>query len=190
MPFLARRLLDLRGRPLLEDHLADVVGQVEQLADRRAPLVAGAAALDAADALVERVRVLERRIEPRFLEQRARRPAPAACSAWQMMRTSRCASTQLSAETNWYASTPMFRKRPSTSSTLLAWTVVNTRWPVSAELMAICAVSVSRISPTMILSGIVAQDRAQAARERQPLLLVDRDLRDARAAGTRPDPRS
>ena len=70
-----------------------------------------------------------------------------------MLRTSRCASTQLSADTNWYASTPMFRKRPSTSSTLLAWTVVNTRWPVSAELIAICAVSVSRISPTMILSG-------------------------------------
>ena len=47
----------------------------------------------------------------------------------------------------------MFRKRPSTSTTLLAWTVVNTRCPVSAALMAICAVSVSRISPTMILSG-------------------------------------
>jgi hypothetical protein len=47
----------------------------------------------------------------------------------------------------------MFRKRPSTSTTLLAWTVVNTRWPVSADWMAICAVSGSRISPTMILSG-------------------------------------
>ena len=29
------------------------------------------------------------------------------------------------------------------------------------------------------LVGVVAQDRAQAARERQPLLLVDRNLRDA-----------
>jgi hypothetical protein len=47
----------------------------------------------------------------------------------------------------------MLRKRPSTSTTLLAWTVVNTRWPVSADWMAICAVSSSRISPTMILSG-------------------------------------
>ena len=37
--------------------------------------------------------------------------------------------------------------------TLLAWTVVNTRWPVSADWIAICAVSGSRISPTMILSG-------------------------------------
>src|ERR1022692_1030004 len=38
-------------------------------------------------------------------------------------------------------------------TTLLACTVVKTRWPVSAELMAIWAVSWSRISPTMILSG-------------------------------------
>ncbi len=47
----------------------------------------------------------------------------------------------------------MFRKRPSTSKTLLACTVVKTRCPVSADWMAICAVSESRISPTMILSG-------------------------------------
>ncbi len=47
----------------------------------------------------------------------------------------------------------MFRKRPSTSTTLLACTVVNTRWPVSADWMAICAVSSSRISPTITLSG-------------------------------------
>ena len=71
----------------------------------------------------------------------------------QILRTSRCAITQLSAEMNWYGSTPMLRKRCSTSKTLLAWTVVNTRWPVSADWMAICAVSESRISPTMILSG-------------------------------------
>ena len=44
-------------------------------------------------------------------------------------------------------------KRPITSNTLLACTVVKTRWPVSAAWMAICAVSASRISPTMILSG-------------------------------------
>ncbi len=69
---LARRLLDLGGRPLLENQLADVIGQVEQLADGRPALVAGAAALDAAEPLVEDVRVLERRIEARFLEQRAR----------------------------------------------------------------------------------------------------------------------
>ena len=47
----------------------------------------------------------------------------------------------------------MLRKRPITSTTLLAWTVVKTRWPVRADWTAICAVSSSRISPTMILSG-------------------------------------
>ncbi len=45
--------------------------------------------------------------------------------------------------------------------------------------MAICAVSWSRISPTRILVGVVAQDGAQAAREGQPLFLVDGNLRDA-----------
>ncbi len=47
----------------------------------------------------------------------------------------------------------MLRKRPSTSITLLACTVVKTRWPVSADWIAMSAVSGSRISPTMILSG-------------------------------------
>ena len=47
----------------------------------------------------------------------------------------------------------MLRKRPSTSITLLACTVVKTRWPVSAAAIAMSAVSASRISPTMILSG-------------------------------------
>ena len=47
----------------------------------------------------------------------------------------------------------MCMKRPITSNTLLACTVVNTRWPVSADCTAIWAVSGSRISPTMILSG-------------------------------------
>src|SRR6476469_1688940 len=43
-----------------------------------------------------------------------------------MTRTSRCARMQFKAETKLYASTPMFKKRPSTSSTLFACTVVNT----------------------------------------------------------------
>src|SRR5580692_6859001 len=47
----------------------------------------------------------------------------------------------------------MLMKRPMTSVTLFACTVVKTRCPVSADWMAICAVSLSRISPTMILSG-------------------------------------
>ena len=63
---LARRALDLGDRPLVENHLADVIGQVEQLADRHAALEAGAAALDAAGAFVEGVRRLERRVHRRL----------------------------------------------------------------------------------------------------------------------------
>src|SRR5580693_6799626 len=71
-PLFARGFLDLRGRPLLENHLPDVVREVEQLADRHPALEARATAFDAADPLVERLRVLERRIQTRFLEQRPR----------------------------------------------------------------------------------------------------------------------
>ena len=84
----------------VEDHLTDAIGQVEQLADRRAPLEPGAAALDAAGAFVERVRVGELRDRaPTPPSARARR-APAACSARRSAAPSRCAITQFSADTN------------------------------------------------------------------------------------------
>src|SRR5437867_343323 len=76
--FFAGALLDFRGRPLLENHLANVIREVEQLADGGAALVARSSAFDAADAFVERLRVLERRVEAGFVEQRPRhlhRPA-------------------------------------------------------------------------------------------------------------------
>ena len=66
-----------------------------------------------------------------------------------------------------------------TSTTLLACTVVNTRWPVSADWMAICAVSRVADLAHHDLVRVVAQDGAQAAREGQAFLLVDRNLRDA-----------
>src|SRR5678816_385094 len=66
---------------------------------------------------------------------------------------SRCARMPFNAATRLYGSMPMCVKRPSTSNTLLACTVVNTRCPVSAACTAICAVSGSRISPTMIFLG-------------------------------------
>src|SRR5579871_1403525 len=69
----------------------------------------------------------------------------------------------------------MFRKRPITSTTLLACTVVNTRCPVRADWMAICAVSGSRISDHDLVR-IVAQDGAQPTREGESLLLVHGDL--------------
>ena len=56
-----------------------------------AALVAGAAALDAADAFVEGVGVLERGIERRFLEHHARHLRRTACSGRRSCATSRCA---------------------------------------------------------------------------------------------------
>ena len=50
-------------------------------------------------------------------------------------------------------STPMSVRRGNAPAAVFVWSVENTMWPVSEALMAISAVSRSRISPTMILSG-------------------------------------
>ena len=58
--------------------------------------------------------------------------------------------------------------------------VVSTRWPVSAAVIAVDMLSKSRISPTRITSGIlaqhVAQRRGEARRVRAQLALVDQAL--------------
>jgi hypothetical protein len=61
----------------------------------------------------------------------------------------------------------MFRKRPITSMTLLAWTVVKTRWPVKRRLNRDLRRLVVADFADHDLVGVVAQDRTQAARERQ-----------------------
>ena len=50
-------------------------------------------------------------------------------------------------------STSMSRRRVTVSGALLVWMVLSTKCPVSDASMAICAVSRSRISPTMTMSG-------------------------------------
>ena len=47
----------------------------------------------------------------------------------------------------------MSRSRAMVEAAELVWTVDSTRCPVSAACTAICAVSRSRISPTMMTSG-------------------------------------
>src|SRR5579859_1416350 len=47
------RFADLRRRPFLQNQLTNPVGKVQKLVDRRAPMVAGASALDAALAFVK-----------------------------------------------------------------------------------------------------------------------------------------
>ena len=66
-----------------------------------------------------------------------------------------------------------------TSTTLLACTVVNTRWPVSADLNGdLRRFGVADFADHDLVR-VVAQDRAQPAGEGQPLLLVYRNLRNA-----------
>ena len=48
---------------------------------------------------------------------------------------------------------PMSINRPSALGASRVWSVESTRWPVRAASTAMCAVSRSRISPTMITSG-------------------------------------
>ena len=52
-----------------------------------------------------------------------------------------------------YGFTPMSIRRVSVFGASFVCSVDSTRWPVCAALMAISAVSRSRISPTMITSG-------------------------------------
>ena len=150
--FFAASLMSLRAAAL-DEHLAELVGEIQELADGVAAFVARARALDAAFAAEERVAAEALGVEPRVFEEldvgferllaeRANRPhqplgEDAVERRDEVVRLRR----------------PCSEKRPMTSMTLLACTVVNTRWPVSAALIAICAVSASRISPTMTLSG-------------------------------------
>src|SRR6202795_4077235 len=52
-PFVAGDALDLRGRPTADDHLADVVGQIQQLGNGAAATEARAGALQTADSFDE-----------------------------------------------------------------------------------------------------------------------------------------
>src|ERR1700760_2167001 len=69
------------------------------------------------------------------------------------MRTRRCASTARSVDLSRKPSTPRSRSRGTAAAAVSVCSVVSTRWPVSAACTATCAVSESRISPTMITSG-------------------------------------
>ncbi len=68
-------------------------------------------------------------------------------------RTKRWAMTNLMADTN-NGFCPMTSiMRVKAAAALEAWKVDNTKWPVSEACNAVLAVSISRISPTMTISG-------------------------------------
>ena len=50
-------------------------------------------------------------------------------------------------------SAPMSMVRVMAPAASFVWMVESTRWPVSEALIAISSVSLSRISPTMTMSG-------------------------------------
>ena len=119
---------------LVDDHIANVVRKIEQFVNR------GSAAITRAIAFQTARRLPRIRNPANFIriQTRLHQVLPADDDTGlrqlaQIMRTSRWARMQFNAETKLYGSTPMFRNRPSTSTTLLAWTVVKTRWPVSAD---------------------------------------------------------
>jgi hypothetical protein len=70
-----------------------------------------------------------------------------------MRRARRWATTRLTEAVTRKGSTPMFRRRVMVLGASLVCSVESTMWPVRAALMAISAVSKSRISPTMMMSG-------------------------------------
>ena len=74
---------------------------------------------------------------------------------------------------------PMSSSRATVDGQSLVCSVVNTRWPVSAARMPICAVSRSRVSPTRMTSGSCRRKRAERGGERAADPLVDLDLVDA-----------
>ena len=74
---------------------------------------------------------------------------------------------------------PMLSRRVTVAGASLVCSVESTRWPVSAALTAISAVSKSRISPTMMMSGSWRRKRAQRGGEVQADVLVHLHLVDA-----------
>ena len=141
------------------------------------PLIAGAAALDAAGAFVEEAAVLERRVEGRFHQlRRGDRRRPLAVDAdlphqplgqHAVERRHELvgldAHVQEAAEHVEHVVGVDGREHQVAGQRRL-----------DGDLRGLRVADLADHD----LVGVVTQDRAQAARERQPLLLVDRDLGD------------
>ncbi len=61
------------------------------------------------------------------------------------------------------------RRRVNADAALLVWSVVNTRWPVSAASTAVFAVSLSRVSPTSSTSGSWRRNARRIAANVSPI---------------------
>ena len=95
------------------------------------------------------------------------------------LRISRWATMQSTAEAIMNGGTPMSARRPSALGASLVCSVESTMWPVIAACTAIVAVSSSRISPTMMMSGSARSIVRSPAANVMPDLRVDGHLLDA-----------
>ena len=172
--FLERHRDHVVDRGVLEDHRADLLADGHHLVDAHTAAVARARAARAADGLVG---LGARRGRARRGPHR--RPSGGACSAGRASRTSRWATMQSTAEETRKGSMPMSISRPRALGASRVWSVERTRWPVRAASTAMCAVSRSRISPTMITSGSARSIERRPDVERDAGLGGDLHLLDA-----------
>ena len=86
-----------------------------------------------------------------------------------MRRTSRWATIMCTEVATRKGSMPMFIRRVIVDGASLVCSVESTRWPVMAALIAISAVSKSRISPTRMMFGSCRRKERSAAAKLRPI---------------------
>jgi hypothetical protein len=150
------------------DDVAELVVDDEQLVDADAAGVAGLAALVAALGWS----TSRRRRMPWSASRNSAMSSLGFSIAlqWtQRRRMRRWASTALTAAPTRKGSRPMLTRRVIELGASLVWSVERTRWPVSAAWTAMCAVSMSRISPSMTTSGSWRSRARSAAAKVMPI---------------------
>ena len=178
MPSSWADLLDLGRRPAVEDHLPDAIRQVQQLADGGAALEPGAAALDAAGAFVELVRLRQAGARARLLEQpRLDLGRPLAVRADQTHQPLRHHAVERRHELirlDAHVQEASQHVHDVVGVDGREHQVTGQR-RLDGDLRRLGVADLAHHD----LVGVVAEDRSQAASKRQALLLVDRNLRDA-----------
>jgi hypothetical protein len=89
-----------------------------------------------------------------------------------MTRTSRCAMHSSTDDATRYGSTPMSSMRVTALAASFVCSVEKTRWPVSAARMAMSAVSLSRTSPIIMMSGSWRRNERRPAANVRPFLVL------------------
>src|SRR5882762_10175487 len=89
-------------------------------------------------------------------------------------RTSLCATTARTEDATRNGCTPRSIKRATDEGASLVCSVLNTRWPVRLALVAMLAVSRSRISPIIMMFGAWRRMERNAAGNVMPISVFDR----------------